>query len=78
MRTASHITNAPSAANARSIGPSDWLFAGVRQGDVHPGCESPVSSIEVGCSAASTMVGSFNAFAQKRERGDRTSKLKPV
>lgn len=87
MRTASHITNAPSAANARSIGPSDWLFAGVRQGDVHPGCESPMFSIrmfliEVGGSAAAPMVARFvdsiNAFVQMRARGDRASKLKPV
>ena len=78
MRPASHITNAPSAANARSIGSSDWLCAGVRQGGVHLGCESPASSIEVGNSAVSAMPGRFHAFAQKRELGDRTSKLKPV
>ena len=32
MLTASHITTAPSATNARSNRPSDWQVVGVRQG----------------------------------------------
>ena len=67
MRTASHITAAPSAAVARSSRPSDWWFAGMRPVDR--------ASI-VGGSVARSMAPKCGSFGDTcRELSQRNPKL---